>query len=179
MRGVMECEPKLAWNGIGAGRFERREDGRWESATENYARFLKRRAELLDNHVIDEFMRAIAFLAAVTPTKTIRPDTNSYRLKHIAENFPCRLSDGDELGPMYVSNGALIAGAIHLGFRHRKYIDHLGYDDPNVNFNMNKRQLDDLDCLYRPDGGRAQDRARRAEMRRYGWPFGRGMGRAA
>lgn len=179
MRGVMEQEPKLAWNGIGAGRIERRADGTRPTAREHFTAFQARRQDLLQDRVIEEFLRALVFLPRVVRTKTVRNEAHSYRLKHIAENLACTYPDGDVLGPHYVSNGALIAAALHLGFRYRTFLDDLGYDSPNVTFNMSKRSLDDLDCEIRPDGARAEVRRRLEENRRYGWPFSRGGRRAA
>jgi hypothetical protein len=173
MRAVLDREERLTWSGIGVGRPDRKSDGQWETIFEHHDRFLARRAEILDHRVIEEFLLALAFLAKVKTTKTVRPDTDSYRLKHIAENYSCNYAEGEPLGPSYVSNGALIAAAIHLGFRYRKYLDDLGYDYPNVTFSLSQRCLDDLDCEIRPNGARAQDRARRAEERRSGGPFGR------
>jgi hypothetical protein len=100
-----------------------------------------------------------------TPTKTIRPGTNSYRLKHIAENYVCRYPEGEVLGPRYVTNGAFIAAAIHAGFKHKYFFDHLGYERINVDFNMPKATIDALDLEIRPDSGWAQDQRRKVEMR--------------
>ena len=52
---------------------------------------------------------AIAFLRHITPTKTVT--VSSYRLKHCAEEW------GEVWGMSpYVSNGAVIAAAVYLGF---------------------------------------------------------------
>jgi hypothetical protein len=56
----------------------------------------------------DQFERAVAWLRTVRHTKT--PTLPSYWLKHQVQ----RLTGG------YVSNGALIAAAIHLGIRVRR-----------------------------------------------------------
>ena len=120
----------------------------------------------MSDHATEQFLLSLAFLARVQPTKTIRPYTNSYWLKHIAENYGCTYPEGHELGPQYVSNPALIAAAIHAGFEYKTYVDELGYDSLNVRFNMSKTSLVDLDCAFRPNGGQAQDRGRRAEMRK-------------
>jgi hypothetical protein len=57
------------------------------------------------NH-IGEFRRALDWLQCVPPRLTVNRDFDSYRLKHAAEHW----AGG------YVSNGALIAAALHLGF---------------------------------------------------------------
>jgi hypothetical protein len=168
IRAVLDHNPKLSMHGIGAGRPRLTENNRRETPQEHYAKFLESREELLGDHALEEFLRALAFLGLVPPTKTVRPGTDSYRLKHIAENYRCTYPEGEELGPNYVSNGALIAAAIHAGFRYRTYMDDLGYDSLNVDFNMSKAVLDDLDCEIRPNGARAQSRRMREQMRNPG-----------
>jgi hypothetical protein len=164
IRSVLERTPRLCIRGFGDGRPARKQDGKLEDAREHFARFLGNRQELLEDAAVDQFLRSLAFLRRVQATKTVRPDTSSYRLKHIAENYACTYPEGDKLGPHYVSNGALIAAAIHAGFRYKTYVDELGWDSPNVNFNMSKPRLDDLDCEIRPDGARAEQRRRRVEQ---------------
>lgn len=54
----------------------------------------------------DEFRRSVEWLSQCETTKTVRPQSpSSYNLKHRAEK-----ATGD-----YISNGALIAAALHLG----------------------------------------------------------------
>lgn len=169
---AMDRDERLHKWGWGCGRPERRSDGKWENPYQHYDRFLLYREELKDIRVADQVLRAIAMLSRVPTTKTIRPDTDSYRLKHIAENFPCDYPDGESLGPGYVANGPLIIAASHLGFRYRTGRDRDGYEWPNVTFNMSQSRLLELDIECRPNGARAQDRRRKQEARRYGslWP---------
>lgn len=169
---VMDADDRIHKWGWGCGRPERREDGRWETNEEHYARFLSYRTELKSVYATDQVLRAIAFLSRVPATKTIRPDTGSYRLKHIAENMACSYPDGEELGPAYVANGPLIVAAIYLGFRYKTERDRDGWEWPNVTFNMSKTHLHELDIAIRPHGSRAQDRRRREEarQRRQSWP---------
>lgn len=148
-----------------SGRPKRKEDGKWEDPREQYARVMESRGEFFEGHAAEEFLLSLAFLSQVHPTKTIRPNTSSYWIKHIAENFVCAYPEGDKLGPQYVSNGALIAAAIHAGFIFKTHTDELGYDSLNVSFNMSRRFLDDLDCKIRPTGARAQERQRREEIK--------------
>lgn len=49
------------------------------------------------------------------PGRRCAKGTGSYWVKHIAENFACSYPEGEKLGPRYVSNGVLIAAAIHAG----------------------------------------------------------------
>ena len=173
LRDVSERTPKLTMWGIGADRPRRKQDGRWEDFREMNAKFRQERAELIGDGAVEAFLACLAFLAHVTPTRTIRRGTGSYRLKHIAENYTCTYPEGDELGPTYVANGVLIAAALHAGFNIKTYVDELGYDDLNVAFNMSKPCLDNLDCEIRPDSATAQDRRRREEMKRYRhYPYG-------
>jgi hypothetical protein len=163
---VMEKVLNLSTFGYGFGEPQWDTDAkRWETTGERYASFVKHRAEFLFDGVLDEFLLALAFVQRIPSTKTIRTGTGSYHLKHIAEEMPITLSDGTNLGPGYVANGALIAAALHAGFRMKTDIDHLGYDAINVSFNMSKRAIDDLDCEIRPKGGLAQDRKYLAERR--------------
>ncbi len=119
----------------------------------------------LGQNAAEAFLRSLALLARVEPTKTIRSGTGSYRLKHIAENYVCTYPEGGKLGPDYVPNGMLIAAALHMGFKYRTHVDDLGYDTQNASFNMSKVVIDDLDVELRPRSGLAQDRARAREMR--------------
>lgn len=169
---AMDHDERLHKWGWGCGRPERRADGTWENPYEHYDRFERYREELKDILVADQVLRAFAMLSRVPATKTIRPDTDSYRLKHIAENFHCEYPDGEVLGPDYVANGPLIVAASHLGFRYRTGRDRDGYEWPNVTFNMSQSHLLELDVECRPNGARAQDRRRKLEARRYGslWP---------
>jgi hypothetical protein len=165
---VMNKVPRLSMRGYGFGRPQwDSERKRWETGQEEYAKFVEERAKLLSNHGIGQFLLALALVRRIPQTKTVRTGTGSYRLKHIAENMSFTCPDGTELGPRYVSNGALIVAALHAGFRMKTHLDHLGYDGINVTFNMSKRIVDDLDCEMRPTGGFAQDRARLAARRQH------------
>lgn len=171
VRAVLEDEPRLTLHGIGVGRPKRKDDGKWETPREHYARVVQSREEYVSDSGVEEFLAALAFVERITPTKTVRPNTGSYGLKHIAEKYACTYPDGSDLGPRYISNGALIGAAIHAGFKYKTFTDELGYDSLNVTFNMSKPALDDLDFEIRPDGARAQERRLRAE-RQQDWPYG-------
>jgi hypothetical protein len=138
---VLEKEPLLCLNGIGAGGFDLKPDGTRETAQQRRARFMRSRSGFFSDFAVGGFLRAISFLSRVRHTKTIRPRPSSYGLKHIAEKYPCTYPEGEPLGPHYVSNGALIAAAIHLGFSYKKYTDHLGWRLCNVTFNMSRRDI--------------------------------------
>lgn len=162
---VLDTVPKLHKYGIGFGRLQRNADGSRQTMQQQYDEFLRHRKECLSEYSSEEFLRSLAFLSRVVPTRTIRKGTGSYRLKHIAENYRCTYPEGDKLGPDYVPNGLLIAAAIHAGFKYKTYVDDLGYDIPNVSFNMSKAIVDDLDEEIRPGYGFAQDRKRKRERR--------------
>jgi len=108
---------------------------------------------------------SLALLGRVKPTKTIRQYSNSYWLKHIAENYECTFPHGARLGPQYVPNGIFIAAAVHAGFEIKTHMDDFGYESLNVTFNMSKPSLLELEYEIRPESGRSQDR-RRLEQRR-------------
>jgi hypothetical protein len=160
---VLDKMPRLSIHGIGFGRPQRNQDKTWETPQQSYAKFVERRQECQGLHAAEEFLLALALLARVQPTTTITSGSGSYRLKHIAENYACTYPEGSKLGPQYVPNGMLIAAAVHMGFRYKTYFDDLGYDLPNVNFNMVKRSIDDLDFEIRPNTGFAHDRMRRQQ----------------
>ncbi|MGY3494390.1 hypothetical protein [Bradyrhizobium sp. USDA 4502] len=166
IQGVLDKAPRLNIRGIGFGRPGRNADGSRQTPQQHYAEFLECRGECLDTYAAEAFLRALALLARVKETKTVRSGTGSYRLKHIAENYACTYPEGGKLGPAYVPNGMLIAAALHLGFKHKTFIDDLGYDTPNADFNMSKAVIEDLDAEIRPQSGFAQDRARKRESRR-------------
>lgn len=167
LRDVAKMNPKLTMWGIGIGRPRRKADGEWESWRDRNVRFVDAREELVSDGAVGAFLTSLAFIAKVKRTRTIRNHTGSYRLKHIAENFACTYPEGSRLGPKYVPNGALIAAAVHAGFQYRSYVDELGYDDLNVNFNMSKPCIDELDREIRPNGAHGQDHKRRTDIRRY------------
>lgn len=160
--GLVSAEhPRVTIFGIGAGQPQRLEDGRRETPHEHYVRLQEGRTRLEGDEAAEAFLVCLALLARVSRTKTVRPKTNSYWIKHIAENFPAKYPEGGALGPRYIPNGALIAAAIHAGFEYRTHVDDLGYDSLNASFNMSHADLLDLDCEMRPEGARAQERRRR------------------
>lgn len=163
---LLDSAPRLNIRGIGFGRPQRNADGSRQTPQQHYAEFLECRGECLGTYATEAFLRSLALLARVKTTKTIRSGTGSYRLKHIAENHVCTYPEGGKLGPAYVPNGMLIAAALHLGFKHKTFVDDLGYDTLNASFNMSKAVIEDLDAEIRPQSGFAQDRARKRESRR-------------
>lgn len=164
IRRVLDAVPRLHIHGLGFGRPQRNADGTRQTSQQQYAEFLEHRQECLGEDAAEAFLRSLALLARVKETKTVRSGTGSYRLKHIAENYACTYPEGAPLGPDYVPNGMLLAAAVHMGFKHKTYVDDLGYDAPNATFNMSKTVIDDLDAEIRPRGGFAQDRARRRAL---------------
>jgi len=88
------------------------------------AEFDLKRAELLSDDGVREFLLARRYLKQFAHRKSINRRAHSYRLKHSAEAE----------GGAYVSNGALIAAAIDLGFA-VKQID----QGPNCWLSLGKR----------------------------------------
>ncbi|MBC8793328.1 MAG: hypothetical protein C6Y20_17145 [Tagaea sp. CACIAM 22H2] len=165
IKAALEREPMLTRAGIGIGGRKFIGYGKRETWQEYNARVEEWRAELFNDRAIEEFLGALAFLARVTKTRTIRPDTNSYRLKHFAEEYSCSYPEGDFLGPRYIPNGSFIAAAICAGFEHKTYAEANGTYSLNVNFNMSKSSLNELECEVRPNGTLSQERRRREEAR--------------
>lgn len=137
---VLAAEPSLTMEGMGIGDRERVGD-RWETGAERRARFDASRAKLLTDDSVEQFLRALACVSRITPTKAFTGRHDSYGLKHIAEGLPCTYPVGQPLGPAYVSNGALIAAALHAGFRAKTYTDPAGRLSLNVSFNMSLRSI--------------------------------------
>ena len=161
LRNVCERVPQLTARGMGLG-----EPDRNDKAVGGYqAEFDHVRDELFHDRYVESFLRSLCLVALIPATKTIR-SAGSYRLKHIAENLTCSYPTGEELGPDYVPNGALIAAAVHQGFQYKTFNTMRGYLSLNVSFNMSKPVIDDLDCELRPTGGFASDRRRRSKQRR-------------
>lgn len=164
LKTVSENYPQLTGHGIDVGP-PRNLGGYWKTEAERILRFEEGRADLTSEGKVEAFLLALAFVQRVEPTKTIRPATNSYWLKHIAENFTAAYPDGEKLGPGYVANGVLIAAAMQAGFQLKPFYDDYGYSTLNAGFNMSKASLYDLDCEIRPDGARAQARRERERQR--------------
>ncbi|HUD92510.1 hypothetical protein [Sphingobium sp.] len=158
--GVAKRFPTLTAAGFGMGQW--RSD---ETPQERRARFAQGRSDLVSDYAAAPFLASLAFVSRVDRTKTIRPATNSYWLKHVAEDYECTYPDGENLGPVYVPNGLLIAAAIHVGFDVKPHLDDYGREKLNAGFNMAKTSLYDLDCEIHPDGARAQDRRWEEERR--------------
>ena len=167
MHQVAEREPRLTAWGIGIGEHQRESDGRWETMSAYRQRLAEARRQLTDDRSIPAFLLSSALLQRVTRTTTVRSGTGSYKLKHIAENYSATYPGGEPLGPVYVSNGILIAAALHAGFTFRTHLQESGIEGINVTFNMSKRAIDDLDCEIRPDAALAQSRERKKEMRQF------------
>jgi hypothetical protein len=83
--------------------------------------------ELLTDDACRQFNLAVAWLDQCTRTKTINRRQSSYDLKDEVEDWTTPRS--------YVSNGAFIAAAIHLGY---KTILTDGY--PNAHLNISKKE---------------------------------------
>jgi len=138
---ALEKEPMLCWHGIGFGEYQRRSDGSLENMNERHERFYGDRAKLCSPHYVQQFLRALVVLTNVERCKNITSVYGSYRLKHVAERAVSNYPTGEKLGPDYVSNGAFIAAAIHVGFKWRTSTKPNGEYYPNVGFNMSTRSL--------------------------------------
>lgn len=161
IRQIMEKEPLLCVNGFGVGQPLRNPDGSPQTPEQRRALLEEWRVDLRGQAT--EFLHAMAFLSLVPRTKTIRPGTGSYYLKHVAENHRATWLDGSRLGGRYIPNGVLIAAAIHMGF---SFWGDPGSWSPNVLFNMSTKAVSELDAEVRPDSPRGQERRRREAERR-------------
>lgn len=114
---AIEIEPRLCYYGIGV----------YEGGQLVYKgrKFDDSRDKL--QNAIEELIACENWLVPQFRTKAIRRDCSSYRLKHIVEHSKKR----------YISNGALCAMAIGLGFKYK-------VDGPNIFINISK-ELHDYD----------------------------------
>lgn len=103
-------------------------------------KFKSDRAKLLTDYCAREFLRAVAYIEMCSKRKTINRKVSSYGLKHRAERYHSTLRPITRIEDLprvedahdpYVSNGAFIAAAIHLGFD-------IKIHEPNAYFNIGK-----------------------------------------
>ena len=140
---ILAREPLLNVEGIGAGD-RRRVNGVPETASNRQRRIDNSRTDFTSDHGVEEFLRALVCVSRVRSIKRIDRQADSYELKHLAEKTPCTYPEGQELGPDYVSNGALIAAAIYAGFNHRQINDGVKEPSLNANFNMSSSSIREL-----------------------------------
>lgn len=122
---ALEKEPYLIDFGIRCSQHIDRN----KSKEENLASFQALR-ESFSNSGFKEFAVCCEWLSGCTKRKTINMSYSSYGLKHMVEARMKRLGRED----YYVSNGAFIAAAIHMGFDWKP-----DFDSPNVRFNISKK----------------------------------------
>ncbi|MDA3579895.1 hypothetical protein MJ026_12485 [Acinetobacter ursingii] len=112
---VLDQEPLLTANGFGHAdnyheSFYKRRTFH-DSKTEYIKHFHESR-EILRNS-LDECQRCCMYLQHLKKLKTVRYSLGSYGLKHSVERYHRKLNLFDNA---YVSNGAFICSAIHMGF---------------------------------------------------------------
>ncbi len=103
-----------------------------ESRPRRISRFENDRRTLLD--AVDECNRACEFLHHVKPRKTIDWGPTSYGFKHSAEYYFKARNGFDNY---YVSNGAFICAALHMGYRFEPDAP----ASPNACFNFSRRSV--------------------------------------
>lgn len=117
---VMAAHPTLS--AFGFGKYN------YESEEERTRRDLDSRESLMASGPMCS--RVCEWLESVEKIGTINRRHSSYGLKHWVERRDCK----------YVSNGAFICAAIHMGFRFEA-------DGPNAQFNMSERSLSQLEAV--------------------------------
>lgn len=101
-------EPRLTSDGLGIY------DEVRKPRDQRQQEFAEKRKNLSSSRGVQHFMRAIKFLSEFGQRKTINRKIGSYGLKEQAERlFHDRGTEED----CHTSNGALIAAALHLGFK--------------------------------------------------------------
>lgn len=113
IEAVMAQAPQLTHFGFGVF------DAHERTPEQRKAELAKGRQEMLTAGAVYEFTLAREFLARRGKRATINNSSSSYGLKHQAEH-----TCGE-----YISNGMLIAAAIHLGFKIKR-------DGPNAYLNI-------------------------------------------
>lgn len=91
------------------------------------------REAMFDASFVDQFKRSCEFLAPAIRRVKINKSRSSYGYKHDAE----RMFRDRGLDDAYICKGALIAAAIHLGFRYKKNL-------ANAHFNIAAMTQEDL-----------------------------------
>lgn len=119
---AIEKEPYLIDFGIRCGSHIDRK----LSANENLEIFKSQR-ESFATTGYREFSLCCEWLHDCQKRKTINSSISSYRLKHLVEAWAKKAGYKDT----YVSNGAFIAAAVHMGFDWKP-----DFDSPNVRFNV-------------------------------------------
>jgi hypothetical protein len=122
---AIEKEPYLIDFGIWCS-FHR---DRKKTLEENKAIFRSQRESFAQSGY-REFKLCCEWLQGCNGRKTINPSFSSYKLKHMVEAWAKKTGRDD----CYVSNGAFIAAAIHLGFDLKP-----DFDSPNVRFNISAK----------------------------------------
>jgi hypothetical protein len=124
IRVVMDTFPQLNYFGLTLNYIA----GESRSSREN--RFVKSRASLLNAE--NECNRACQYLHHIKPRKTIDWVRTSYGCKHGAEKYYRALFGAED---HYISNGAFICAALHLGYR----VGNHSPGSPNACFNFSRR----------------------------------------
>ena len=112
---VLEQEPLLTANGFGHAdtyheSFYKRRT--FHDSKAEYIQHFHASQEILRNS-IDECQRCCMYLQHLKKLKSVRYNFGSYGLKHSVERYHRKLN---QFNDAYVSNGALICAAIHMGF---------------------------------------------------------------
>lgn len=118
---IVDQTPYLTYFGIGLF-----DNGRGLKPSEYVNKMIEGRQKLINS--TEEFAKTCKWLEQIDKIKTINRKHSSYSLKHIAEK---------KIG--YISNGVLIAAAIHCGFDAK-----ITPGQPNVNFNMSEKSIKKL-----------------------------------
>lgn len=99
----------------------------WKKSMEENNAIFRGERESFANSGYSQFSVCCEWLKGCTPRKTVNTSFSSYMLKEMVEAWAKKISVDD----YYVSNGAFIAAAIHMGFDWKP-----DFDSPNVRFNI-------------------------------------------
>lgn len=119
---AIEKEPYLVDSGI---RCSSHVD--WKKSAEENKGIFERQRQSFEDNGYRGFVLCCQWLQDCQQRKTINTTFSSYKLKHMVEAWAKRTGRDD----YYVSNGAFIAAAIHMGFEWQQ-----DFDSPNVRFNI-------------------------------------------
>jgi hypothetical protein len=74
------------------------------------------RAAMTETWPVEQFLRAVEWLAQAKQTASVTRRRTSYDWKHVAERWHVRKGPGD----YYIAEGMFIAAAVHLSFQIRR-----------------------------------------------------------
>lgn len=137
LQQILSFEQDLTMHGIGVGNSIRDPEGNWETDDEIEKRFHISRDLFLDDRAVCQFLCAFDVLKKIKPLLSVNKKAGSHILTRLVAGHESTYPDGQIVNIQYVSDGAVIAAAIHAGFTYEKNGHHAA-------FNMSQKSIDIL-----------------------------------